>query len=393
MPANSARRVQPNAQVTLSEASPAVVVRLRAEARRAARAAGLCYADHGRPGFGRARRGKHFSYQDQRGRAIRDAATISRIKSLAIPPAWTEVWICPDPLGHVQATGRDARGRKQYRYHARWAAHRTQSKHARICEFARELPVIRATCNDALRRPGLSRDTVLAALLRIVDITAMRVGNEEYARQNASFGLTTLRCRHARLRGPQVELRFRGKSGIWRDVRFRNARLARIIRDCKALRGRQLFHYLDESGTPHPVHAKHLNAYLRSLTAVKYSVKDFRTWAATVDVAVELRRLGPVPSQRAAKKVIAEAICKAAEFLGNTPAVCRNSYVHPAVLEAYRAGHTLPPRVGPRGARARSSVRRSREERGVLAFLEALEESGRAAADAKGAQARRISAS
>jgi DNA topoisomerase-1 len=227
------------------------------------------------------------------------------------------------------------------------------------------MPRVRQRCAQQLRKPGLGREKVCAALLRIVDLTGIRVGHEEYARANSSYGLTTLRVRHARVRGQEVELRFRGKSGVARCVRFRDARLAQFVAACRALRGRQLFHYLDEQGRPRRVTADHLNAYLRSLTAPRYSVKDFRTWSATVSVAVDLRERGPAASPRHGKKMVLEAVRKAAEYLGNTPAVCRKSYVHPGLFEAYFEGEVLPPDP-PRGGASASA-----RERAVLAFLEA----------------------
>jgi DNA topoisomerase-1 len=234
-----------------------------------------------------------------------------------------------------------------------------------------------------LRRRGLGYETVLAGLLRIVDLTAIRVGNQEYARQNHSYGLTTLRPAHARAKGAWVELRFRGKSGIARCVRFRDPRLARLVRECKELRQKQLFQYLDEQGVPHPLHASHLNAYLRSLTAAKYSVKDYRTWTATVHVALELQRCGPAATERAAKKTVVEAVGKTAELLGNTPAVCRKNYVHPVLLEAYQDGHILPPFDERHTATRSAAARRLLDERCVLAFLTKLLGSKRSVAKVK----------
>ncbi|HKU37357.1 MAG TPA: DNA topoisomerase IB [Polyangiales bacterium] len=349
---------------TRAERTTAQVLQLRAQARRAARAAGLRYVDDAKPGLRRVRKGTGFAYVDAQGRPVRDAETLLRIRKLAIPPAYTQVWICPFANGHIQATGRDARGRKQYRYHAQWSAVRSDEKHSRICEFARHMPKLRAACARQLRKPGLGRDTVLAGLLRIVDLTGIRVGNEEYSRANGSFGLTTLRVRHARVHGDEVELDFRGKSGIRRCLRFRDRRLAQLVAACRGLRGRQLFQYLDEDGTPRRVTSAHLNAYLRALTAPRYSVKDFRTWSATVSVALDLRERGLAASQREGKRMVLEAVRKAAEYLGNTPSVCRNSYVHPGLFEAYFEGHVLPPDPPRSGASA------SARERAVLAFLE-----------------------
>ena len=346
-----------------TEPRTAQMIQLRAQSRRAARAAGLRYVDERQPGLRRARKGSGFSYSDAQGRTIRDNATLARIRSLAIPPAWSEVWICPHANGHIQATGRDARGRKQYRYHTAWSTKRNRDKHERICEFARLMPKLREHCRRQLRKPGLERETVLAGLLRIVDLTGLRVGNEEYARTNNSFGLTTLRARHARVQGDEVELRFRGKSGVQRCVRFRDKRIAKLITDCRALRGRQLFYYRDAAGQLCAVRSDHLNAYLRDLTEPRYSVKDFRTWSATVMVALDLRQRGVASSQRQGKKMVLEAVRTAAEYLGNTPAVCRGSYVHPALFEAYFEGHILPPDPTRGGS--------SKHEAAVLAFLEA----------------------
>lgn len=340
------------------------MIQLRVQARRAARAAGLRYADDTQPGLRRMRKGNGFTYTDAHGRTMRDAATLARIRSLAIPPAWNEVWISPYANGHIQATGRDARGRKQYRYHNAWSEKRNRDKHERICEFARLMPKLREHCRRQLRKPGLERETVLAALLRIVDLTGLRVGNEEYARANNSFGLTTLRARHAKVQGEHVELRFRGKSGVQRCVRFRDKRIAKLISDCRALRGRQLFYFRDASGSLCAVRSDHLNAYLRALTAPHYSVKDFRTWSATVMVALDLRERGIASSQRQGRKMVLEAVRTAAEYLGNTPSVCRSSYVHPALFEAYFDGQVLPPDA-PRGGVT------GKHEAAVLAFLEA----------------------
>lgn len=349
-----------------TELQTAQMIQLRAQSRRAARAAGLRYVDERQPGFRRARKGSGFTYSDAQGRTIRDRATLARIRSLAIPPAWTDVWISPYANGHIQATGRDARGRKQYRYHPDWSAKRNRDKHARICEFARLMPKLREHCRRQLRKPGLDRETVLAALLRIVDLTGLRVGNEEYTRSNNSFGLTTLRGRHARVQGDHVELRFRGKSGVQRCVRFRDKRIAKLISDCRALRGRQLFYYRDKANKLCAVRSEHLNAYLRELTEPRYSVKDFRTWSATVMVALDLRQRGVAGSQRQGKKMVLEAVRTAAAYLGNTPAVCRSSYVHPELFEAYFDGETLPPDPTCRGR-----VQASKHEAAVLAFLEA----------------------
>jgi DNA topoisomerase I len=318
------------------------VLALQAQSRATARAAGLRYVDDRLPGIRRERKRKTFSYFDARGRRIEDEHTLARIRSLAIPPAWTEVWICPYELGHIQATGRDARGRKQYRYHRLWSEARDAAKHGRICDFAARLEEVRAHCQKQLRTRGLTRDKVMAALLSLVDLTSIRVGHEEYARDNDSYGLTTLRTRHARVIGGRLELRFRGKSGILRTLSVRDATLARVVAGCRALGGPHLFQYRDERGRKRKIDANQLNQYLRALVGDKYSIKDFRTWAATVCVAVELRELGAAATQRAAKQQLLAAIRTAAEQLGNTPAICRKSYVHPLIMGAYMDGKVLP---------------------------------------------------
>jgi DNA topoisomerase I len=327
---------------SLSSTRASNLFALEAQSRAAARAAGLRYVDDRRPGIRREGKRARFRYIDARGRRVVDERQLARIRSLAIPPAWTDVWISPQDNAHLQATGRDARGRKQYRYHRRWSEVRDAAKHSRICEFAAQLDAVRAHCRSQLRTRGLPREKVMAALLCIVDLTAIRIGNEEYTRDNASFGLTTLRTRHARVRGSQVELRFRGKSGVPRLLRFADPKLAKVVASCRALRGPHLFQYRDERGRKRNVDSAQLNQYLRTLVGPKYSVKDFRTWAATVCVAVELRSIGAAQSQRAARKQLLLAIRTAAEHLGNTPSICRKSYIHPLIMSAYLDGKTLP---------------------------------------------------
>jgi DNA topoisomerase-1 len=318
------------------------VLALEAQSRAAARSAGLRYTDDRRPGIRRERKRALFSYVDPAGKRLSETRTLDRIRMLAIPPAWNDVWICPSENGHLQATGRDARGRKQYRYHRAWSVVRDAAKHGRMCDFASRLDGVREHCARVLATRGHTRDKVMAALLRVIDLTAIRVGHEEYTRDNASFGLTTLRTRHVRVRGSRVELRFRGKSGIQRTLSFSDPQLAKVIAKCRALGGPHLFQYRDERGVTRSVDANQLNCYLRGLIGESFSVKDFRTWAATVCVAVELRGRVPATSQRAAKKLLLEAIRTAAAHLGNTPAVCRNSYVHPLIMDGFMLGKTLP---------------------------------------------------
>ena len=309
-----------------------------ADARAVARSAGLRYSSDTRPGFTRRRSGRGFSYRDADGTTIRDRETIARIRALAIPPAWTDVWICPWPDGHLQASGRDARGRKQYRYHADWHQRRGADKFDRMLGFARALPRIRKRCDEDLARPGLAREKVLAAVVRLLELTLIRVGNDEYARLNRSFGLTTLRDRHARVEGAGVRFRFRGKSGKTHEVGLRDRRLAGVVRRCQELPGQELFQYIDEDGEVRDITSDDVNDYIRQASGGEYTAKDFRTWAGTVLAYRALRAIQPGTGERAAKRNVVEAIRQTADRLGNTPAVARGSYVHPAVLEAYLEG-------------------------------------------------------
>jgi DNA topoisomerase-1 len=307
----------------------------------AARSAGLRYVHDYQPGIARRKRGKHFHYLDADGHAVKDADTLARIKSLVIPPAWTDVWICKHPLGHLQATGRDARGRKQYRYHARWRALRDESKYERMLSFGKALPAIRRAVDAALKLPGLPREKVLATIVYLLEATMMRIGNEEYARENKSFGLTTLRDRHVRLDGGKVEFRFRGKSGVQHAVEVHDRRLARIIRSTLDLPGQELFQYVDDDGHPHTVGSADVNEYLQAIAGEDYTAKDFRTWSGTVLAAVALLEYEKFDSAAQAKKNIVQAIESVAKKLGNTPTICRKCYVHPAVLESYLDGTML----------------------------------------------------
>ena len=304
----------------------------------AARAAGLRYATDARPGISRRRAGRGFSYRDPDGGLVRDKATLERIRLLAVPPAWTDVWICPAPNGHLQATGRDARGRKQYRYHALWRARRDDDKFTRLIDFARVLPRIRAQVEKDLGRPGLAREKVLAAVVRLLETTLIRVGNEEYARLNRSFGLTTLRSRHARVTGTAIRFRFRGKSGRQAEVGLRDRRLASLVRRCQDLPGQELFQYVGPDGEPHDIRSDDVNDYLREISGADVSAKDFRTWAGTVLAYRALRAAEPATGEPAARRTVVDAVRLTADRLGNTPAVARRSYVHPAVLEAYVDG-------------------------------------------------------
>jgi DNA topoisomerase-1 len=276
------------------------------------------------------------------------------------------VWICPLETGHIQATGRDARGRKQYRYHARFRQVRDETKYHKVLDFVAALPRIRERCERDLRLPGLPRDKVLAAVVCLLEQTLIRVGNEEYSRENQSFGLTTLRDRHARVRGAELQFRFRGKSGKEHRISLQDARLAKIVKRCRDLPGDELFQYVDEQGAQHSVDSSDVNGYLRAISGDDFSAKDFRTWAGTLSTALLLHELGPETSERAAKRRLKDAIARTAERLGNTPAVCRKCYVHPLIVEAYLVGQVVP-RMAVAAAKAQSRLRA--DERAVVAFL------------------------
>lgn len=325
----------------------------------------LVYVSDEKPGWRRVKRGRAFGYVDDKGQPVRDEAQIARIRSLAIPPAYTDVWICPKPNGHLQATGRDARGRKQYRYHALWHEHQGQSKFERLQQFGTVLPAIRRRVQRDLDQPGLPRAKVLAALVRLLDTTYLRIGNDEYAKQNGSFGLTTLRRRHAAVKGSVLKLSFRGKSGVEQEVAVEDARLARIVRRCQALPGQALFHYLDDDGEVHGIDSADVNAYLREIAGEDFSAKDFRTWHAS---ALALERLLPCElphTQRELRILTKQVIGEVAAHLGHTIAVCRKSYVHHAVLRSFERGCLEQLcRVKERGARGLLA-----RERSLLALM------------------------
>lgn len=303
-----------------------------------AQAAGLRYVTDARPGIRRIRCGKGFRYTAPGGATIQDEETLRRIRSLAIPPAWTGVWICTIPNGHLQATGRDARGRKQSRYHPRWREVRDETKYERMLQFAQALPIIRERVKKDLALPGLPRQKVLATIVSLMEQTHIRVGNQEYAKENGSYGLTTLRNKHVEVNGSQVTFSFQGKSKIHHTVSLQDRRLARIIKQCEDLPGYELFQYIDESGERHSIDSSDVNEYLREITGQHFTAKDFRTWAGSVLACDLLRGIGGFENQTQAKKNIVAAIKTVATRLGNTPAVCRKCYVHPAVLEAYLGG-------------------------------------------------------
>jgi DNA topoisomerase-1 len=303
-----------------------------------AREAGLRYTSDRRPGIRRLGRAPSFRYVDPNGKAVRNKDVLQHIRSLVIPPAWTAVWICPDPRGHLQAVGRDARGRKQYRYHPRWRAVRDETKYHRMIGFAKALPLIRKRTAEDLRRTKLTREKVLALVVQLLEKTLIRVGNDEYARHNQSFGLTTLRDGHVDVIGPRVKFSFRGKSGIEHDIDLDDRRLARAIRACRDIPGYDLFQYYDDDGERHPVGSGDVNAYLKEITGEDYTSKDFRTWAGTVLAAHTLKDFEKVDSSAQAKRNIVQAVESVAKRLGNTKAVCRKCYIHPAIFDAYLDG-------------------------------------------------------
>ena len=341
------------------------------EAEEVAREAGLLYVTDARPGITRRRAGRGWSYRAPDGTLLRDGKTLARIRGLAIPPAWSDVWISPRVSGHVQATGRDARGRKQYRYHARWRATRDEAKYDRTIAFAEALPAIRARVEADLGLRGLPRDKVLAAIVRLLEVTFIRVGNAEYARDNRSYGLTTLRDKHAVIEGSEVTFKFRGKSGRDHKVDIRDRRLATIVRRCQELPGQELFQYIDEEGQVQDVSSTDVNEYLRQVTGQTFTAKDFRTWAGTVLAAQALRALdGSVPgTERELRSNVVRAVEQVAQSLGNTPTVCRQCYVHPAIIEAYLDGAIVrtarkraDERLGSTSATARTESAKGRAE-------------------------------
>lgn len=344
------------------------------DAPRAARVAGLGYVTPDEPGIQRRRAGKGFFYRDQQGKPIRDAATLSRVRALAIPPAWTEVWICPEPTGHIQATGRDALGRKQYRYHAEWRKVRDEAKYADALLFAQALPRLRATIEADLRKPKLTKKKVVATILAIMDLTHIRVGNDEYARNNQSYGLSTLQDNHAKIRGNTVELRFRGKSGKVHQTTLSDPRLARIVKQCRDIPGQRLFQWIDGDGERHPITSTDVNEYMRRAMQSPFTAKEVRTWLGTVSAAVVLHQGEPMRNAAHGRRSIKRSVEIVASQLGNTVAICRKSYIHPAVLDSYTEGtlHTLMDRCVEAAQRAPGERLRT-EEQAVLLFFNLLE--------------------
>lgn len=301
----------------------------------AAVSAGLVYVSDTEPGITRRRTGKGFSYRDVQGRTVKDKEVLARIRALAIPPAYTDVWICADPDGHIQATGRDARGRKQYRYHPRFREIRDSTKYERMLDFAAALPALRARVDEDMRLRGMPREKVLATVVHLLETTMIRVGNADYAKQNKSHGLTTLNDRHVKVDGSEVRFRFKGKSGKEWNLGIRDRRVARIVKASQDLPGQQLFQYLDDDGERRTVTSGDVNAYLREISGTDITAKDFRTWTGTVLAALALAEYEKADSQAAAKRNVREAIEQVSARLGNTPTICRKCYVHPQVIDSY----------------------------------------------------------
>ena len=311
---------------------------------------GLSWCSDELPGIRRTPAGDGFHYHDVKGRPVTDEKALERIRTLAIPPAWTDVWICPRATGHIQATGRDVKGRKQYRYHPDWSAHAAETKFERLPDFARALPKLRRRVEADLNRRGPSRDKVLATAVRLLELTLIRVGNAQYARQNRSYGLTTLHKRHLDVDGAALTFAFKGKSGVEHEVRVRDRRLATVVRSLRELPGQQLFKYRDEAGDLCPVTSDDVNAYIREAMGEQFSAKDFRTWAGTVSAARALRDMEPPASATEAKRRITVCVKAVAGLLGNTPTVCRTSYIHPRVFELFEAGRLADALPGPEAA-------------------------------------------
>ena len=359
------------------EPAPGKANRTSLEARRAARAAKLTYVTADSAGFYRKGRPTRFVYVADSGKVIRSARQLARIRALAIPPAWKEVWISRNPNGHLQATGRDARGRKQYRYHARWRSVRDHAKYQDLIEFAERLPRLRRAITRDLARPTLDKRKVLAVVVALIEKTHARVGNDRYFVENGSFGLTTLQDRHARKSGEHLELRFRSKGGKFAQVAIDDARLARVIRRCRNIPGQRLFQYRDAAGKARAITSTDVNDYIRDATGAEFTAKTFRTWAGSFNAARLLAKCAPCHSNREVQRTLARVLEGVAEQLGNTPAICRKSYVHPGILAAFATGSW--PRLWRRARRARARSGLLREEAVMVALFESLRPHLRAA--------------
>jgi DNA topoisomerase-1 len=338
----------------------------------AAQAAGLRYVTDATPGIRRRRRGRGFAYTRADGAPLRDATDLERIRKLVIPPKWTDVWICPSSTGHLQVTARDARGRKQYRYHARYRAIRDDTKFGRMLEFSEVLPCIRHRVEQDISTPTLSRHKVLATVVWLLEKTLIRVGSDEYARDNGSFGLTTLRRRHVEVSGSKLRFEFRGKSGVPHSVAITDRRIARIVQHCQELPGQELFQYLDDEGRRQSVDAGDINQYLREIAGRQVTAKDFRTWAGTMLAASALREIGLFETEKEASANVVKAIDQVAKRLGNTRAVCRKYYVHPTIIEAYLDGFVLPPASGDEHSLPRETGRLPGLRRDEIAVVDVL---------------------
>jgi DNA topoisomerase-1 len=335
--------------------------------RLAAAEAHLRYVNDGESGISRVRRGKGFSYVLDNGASVDNEPTLTRIKSLAIPPAWTKVWICKSANGHIQAVGRDAKGRKQYKYHPKWREARDGTKYSRMLDFAKALPSIRKRVGADLRREGMPRKKVLATVVRLLDLTAIRIGNEEYAKSNKSYGLTTLKTKHVNVKGSKVKFRFTGKGGKRHEVEFTDRRLARILKQCQEIPGQELFNYLDGE-TPSSVSSNDVNEYIKEAAADDFTAKDFRTWAGSVLAASCLADAPLSESETENKAAIVSAVDCVAFALGNTRAICRKCYIHPGIFDAFSAGH-LDEFLGT----GRSAAGLSKEESQLRALLKKIE--------------------
>jgi DNA topoisomerase-1 len=343
------------------------------EHRKAASRAGLNYVTDGVAGITRRRAGRGWAFYRPDGSRITEPDQRRRITSLAIPPAWTDVWICPDPKGHIQATARDARGRKQYRYHTRYREARDQSKFRRMLELSEVLPALRERAERDLGAPDQSRRQMLAAVVRLLDKTLIRVGNDEYARENHSYGLTTLRMQHVQVNGSKLRFSFRGKSGVQHAISVADLRIARIVQRCQDLPGQELFQYIDANERRQTVSSDDVNGYLREISGQDITAKDFRTWGGTMLAGAALRDMGPAPTQREARRNIIAAVDAVAERLGNTRTVCRKYYIHPALLHAYMQGLVAGPSKGPGGRRRKAAKpvpALRRDEVAILQFLQ-----------------------
>jgi DNA topoisomerase-1 len=339
------------------------------DSQRLAHLARLKYVTDTDPGYTRHRNGSGFYYLNLHGRKLRDRRQVKRIEQLAIPPAWKDVWICPLPSGHLQATGRDDRRRKQYIYHARWRAASDQNKFRQLAEFARHLPALRSAIARDLRTKGLTQKRVLAGMVAVLDLTSIRVGNEEYVRENGSYGLTTLRTRHVTLENAHVMLRFRAKGGLMREVTIRQKRLVKLFRELKELRGAHVFQYLDDEDRIRPATAADVNAYLQQTAGEAFTAKVFRTWKASALAAGRLRALGQATTERQRKRTVKQVIAEVAETLGNTATVCRKYYIHSDLIESYQMGECDIVRNGERVCKKQSAASAAADEQLLARFL------------------------